>query len=148
MSAAAPVQPSVPAPVPAPAPAPEAAATPQTMDAPTAQQGWQPPIAQPTASTPWHGQGSAQQGWQPPAPAPAPPMSGLAIATFILGLCGFAILPVVLGHIAIGMIRRSGQRGMALAVVGTVLGYLAVAGYVALAAIVGVGILAGTAGWL
>lgn len=72
-----------------------------------------------------------------PVWAPAPPRTnGLAIAAFVLGLCGFGILPVVFGHVALGQIRRTGDRGATLAIVGLVLGYLALA-----ATIIGVGVL-------
>ena len=72
-----------------------------------------------------------------PAWAPAPPRTnGLAIAALVLGLCGFGILPVIFGHIALGQIRRTGDRGAALAIAGLVLGYLALA-----ATIVAVGLL-------
>lgn len=84
-------------------------------------------------------QGQPQPGYAYPAPQPARPMSGLAVATFVLGLLGFAILPVILGHIALATIRRTGQGGAAFAVVGLVLGYLAIAGWVLLALLVGAG---------
>lgn len=72
-----------------------------------------------------------------PVWAPNPPRTnGLAIAALVLGLCGFGILPVVFGHIALGQIRRTGDRGAALAIVGLVLGYLALA-----ATIIAVGLL-------
>ena len=72
-----------------------------------------------------------------PVWAPASPRTnGLAIAAFVLGLCGFGILPVVFGHIALGQIRRTGDRGATLAIVGLVLGYLALA-----ATIIGIGVL-------
>lgn len=65
-------------------------------------------------------------------PPQAPTTNGLAIAAFVLGLLGFAILPVILGHIALSQINRSGQGGRAFAIVGLVLGYLAVAVYAVL----------------
>ena len=65
----------------------------------------------------------------PTAVAPPARTNGLAIATLVLGLCGFALLPVILGHIALRQIRTSGEGGSALAVVGLVLGYLACAAY-------------------
>ena len=58
-----------------------------------------------------------------PGPAQAP-WNALAIASFICGLCGLAIVPVILGHMAVARIKRSGERGQALAVIGMVLGYL------------------------
>lgn len=64
-------------------------------------------------------------------PAPyqvaSPPFNGLAIASFVLALFGFAIFPVIFGHIALGQIKRRGERGTALAVIGVVLGYLQIA---------------------
>lgn len=100
------------------------------------QAGHPHPAAQPI----WQGQ--PQPGYAYPAPQPARPTSGLAIATFVLGLLGFAILPVILGHIALGIIRRTGQSGTAFAIVGLVLGYLAIAGWVLVAALVGAGLVA------
>lgn len=79
-------------------------------------------------------------------PVPAAPVAvprpartnGLAIATLVLGLCGFALLPVILGHVALRQIRVSGEGGTALAVVGLVLGYLALAAYVVLVIVLAV----------
>lgn len=50
--------------------------------------------------------------------------NGLAVAALILGLCGFAVVPVVLGHVALHQIRDRHQSGAGLAVAGLVLGYL------------------------
>ncbi len=63
----------------------------------------------------------------PPAPRRTNP---LAVVTLVLGLCGFAVVPVVTGHVALRQIRRSGEGGTAAAVIGLVLGYLAVAAVV------------------
>lgn len=73
----------------------------------------------------------------PPAYATAPPRtSTLAVVTLVLGLLGFALLPVVLGHLALAQIRRTGERGAALAVVGLVLGYLTCGLYALVAVLV------------
>lgn len=74
---------------------------------------------------------------QPSAPvfvAPrAPRTNGLAIASVILGLVWMwwmgSIVAIVLGHLALGQIARSGgrQTGRGLAVTGLVLGYLGLA---------------------
>jgi hypothetical protein len=75
-------------------------------------------------------------GWQPDPSWPEPPpgwqlwvpvsTSGMAIAAFVLGLLGFAlvsgILGIVLGSVALSQIRRTGQRGKGLAIAGIVLG--------------------------
>lgn len=64
----------------------------------------------------------------------APPRTnGLAIASFILGLCGFGLIPVVMGHFALSQIRTRREGGSAFAIIGLVLRYLACAGYVTLA---------------
>lgn len=75
----------------------------------------------------------AQTPYGAPMYVAAPPRTnGLAIATFILGLCGFALLPVILGHISLGQIKRRGDGGMVFAVIGLVLGYLACVAYLIL----------------
>lgn len=66
---------------------------------------------------------------QPVYLAPVRRTNGLAIAAFVLGLLGFAVLPVIFGHIALRQIRRNGDAGSAFAIVGLVLGYLAIALY-------------------
>jgi len=69
------------------------------------------------------GAGAYQYGatWPPPSQG----VSGLAIASFVLGLLGAflltAVLSVILGIAAMAGIRRSGQRGRGLAIAGFVL---------------------------
>jgi hypothetical protein len=93
-----------------------------------------------------------EPGWQPDPSWPAPPpgwqlwapasISGMAIAAFVLGLLGFAvvsaILGIVLGCVALRQIRRTGQRGKGLAIAGIVLGgvWLAVLALAVVGAIV------------
>jgi hypothetical protein len=52
-----------------------------------------------------------------------------AIASLVLGLCATAILAVIAGHVALSQIKRTGQRGRGLALVGLVLGYLEILFY-------------------
>lgn len=69
----------------------------------------------------------------PPPPPPyqpsyvqtpmVPRTNGTAIAALIFGILGFAIIPVILGHLALESIKRTGERGTTLAVIGLVLGY-------------------------
>jgi hypothetical protein len=63
-----------------------------------------------------------QQGYPPVATSPG--TNGLAIASFVLALFGFGIIPIVLGHIAVRQIRDTGQGGQVFAVIGLVLGYV------------------------
>lgn len=55
----------------------------------------------------------------------------LAVVAFITGLLGMAVVPVILGHISMQIIKRTGERGYAFAVIALVLGYLEVAWVVA-----------------
>jgi len=69
-----------------------------------------------------------------PAPGPRAPRgtSGLAVASFVLGLLGItvigAVAGIVLGILALRQIRRTGQRGQGLAIAGLALSALWLAG--------------------
>jgi hypothetical protein len=77
----------------------------------------------------------------PPSGAVPARTNGLAVASFVLGLCGLAILPVVLGHVALRQIRTRGDGGTGFAVAGLVLGYLVlVASALLVAVVVGLGV--------
>jgi uncharacterized membrane protein len=68
--------------------------------------------------------------WRPVAPAPR--TNPLAVASLVFGLAqpftaGLSTIPaVVLGHVAHSQIRRSGERGGALATIGLVLGWIGI----------------------
>ena len=67
-----------------------------------------------------------------PVPAVAPRTNSLAVASLLLGLLSlfvpFAILAVILGHVARSQIRKSAgrQKGAGMALAGLILGYLGV----------------------
>ena len=83
--------------------------------------------------------------YPPPVPYGAPQRTNsLAVVTLVLGLLGFAVVPVVTGHLALRQIRERGEGGTALAVIGLVLGYLAVAGYALLLVVVVVAAVVGS----
>ncbi|SMQ58806.1 DUF4190 domain-containing protein [Agreia sp. VKM Ac-1783] len=74
---------------------------------------------------------------QPASPAsphysypPVRPTNVLGIVTLVLGVLGFAIVPVITGHIALAQIKRTGDDGRGITIAGLVLGYIALAGYV------------------
>jgi Domain of unknown function (DUF4190)/Domain of unknown function (DUF1707) len=73
-----------------------------------------------------------------PQVAPLPPTNGLALGAMICGIAeiftlGLAAIPaVILGHLARGQIRQTGERGDGMAVAGLVLGYLGIAGWLVL----------------
>jgi len=66
-----------------------------------------------------------------------PPTNGLATASLISGLVGFfvcpfigSILAVILGHVAHGQIKRSGESGAGMATAGLALGYIEIVGWI------------------
>jgi hypothetical protein len=66
----------------------------------------------------------------------------LAIVSLVTSILGLAIVPIILGHISLGQIGRTGEQGRAMAIIGLVIGYLSVAGYlifIAIAVVVFVG---------
>ncbi len=99
-------------------------------------------------STPagWYDDGSGRQRWWDGAqwtenyssPSPAqypqqqvqlsgpPPRStnGLAITSFVLSLVGVSVVAVILGHISLAQIKRTGQSGRGLGLAGTIIGYV------------------------
>lgn len=87
----------------------------------------------PPAQRPWPGPAA------PPAVQPRPPATnGTAVAALVCGLMqvftlGITAIPaVVLGHLARGQIRRTGERGEGMATAGLVLGWLGIALFVLL----------------
>lgn len=115
---------SHPAPHPAPVPQPPLPGTPAPA------YGTPPPApGTPTVEPPAYG----PPAYGPPAYGPpAPRTHPLALAALVTGLLGFALIPVVLGHLALSQIRRTGDGGAWMAVVGLVLGYGTCALYVVL----------------
>ncbi|CAD5991436.1 DUF4190 domain-containing protein [Agreia sp. COWG] len=73
---------------------------------------------------------------QLPERATAPtarPTNVLGVITLVLGVLGFAIVPVITGHIALNQIKRTGDEGRGITLAGLVLGYVGLAGYVLVA---------------
>ncbi len=89
------------------------------------------------------------QGYPAQYPAqpypPVRPTNGFAIAALITSLMGMAIVPVILGHIALRQIKRNGEAGSVMAIIGLVLGYGALAAYILLFILLGAGIWASVA---
>ncbi|MEU8382533.1 DUF4190 domain-containing protein [Streptosporangium sp. NPDC048865] len=87
--------------------------------------------------------------------APPPPRgnNGMAVAALILGIAGLficgltSIVGVVLGHISLGQIKRTGEEGRGMAVAGLVLSYFGILcwlGAALLIWLIGVGALVGS----
>ena len=61
-----------------------------------------------------------------PAPANTNPWNVLSIVSLVASLVGFGIVGIITGHIALGQIKRTGEQGRALALAGTIIGYVGV----------------------
>ena len=66
---------------------------------------------------------------QPSPPAYGPPRrtSGFAIASMVLGILGTGIIAVIVGHVAMNDIKKTGKDGKGMAIAGLVLGYITTA---------------------
>jgi hypothetical protein len=101
-----------------------------TADLPPAQRPYPGPVAP---------AGGLQTVQLRPVARPEP-TNGMAVASFVCALMqvfslGLTAIPaVVLGHLARGQIRRTGERGDGLATAGLVLGWLGIAFFVLLVA--------------
>lgn len=60
-------------------------------------------------------------------PAPATPWNVLSIVSLVASVVGFGLVGVITGHIALGQIKRTGEQGRVLALIGLILGYVLIA---------------------
>jgi hypothetical protein len=88
---------------------------------PYASYGEQPYAQQPYGQQPAYG-----------SPPPSSGTDGFAIAALVTGILMMAIVPIVLGIVALNRINRSGQEGRGLAIAGIVLGAISVVGWLLL----------------
>ena len=51
-------------------------------------------------------------------------LNKLAVASFVLSLLFFTFIAAIMGHIALRQIKKTGQRGRALALFGVIIGWL------------------------
>ena len=56
--------------------------------------------------------------------APGTKTNGLAIAAFVMSLVGFSFIAAIMGHVAMGQIKRNGEGGNGLAIAAVVIGWL------------------------
>jgi hypothetical protein len=67
----------------------------------------------------------------------------------VLSVVGLSLLGVILGHIALSQIKRTGEQGSVLALIGVILGYLGLLALIIfLVIMVVVAVAAGTAFWM
>ncbi|MEV4383245.1 DUF4190 domain-containing protein [Streptosporangium sp. NPDC049644] len=101
------------------------------------------------------GYGPPGGGYDPYGGYGAPPPrgnNGMAIAALIMGIAGLfvcgltSIVGVVLGHVSLGQIKRTGEEGRGMAIAGLVLSYFGIACWLAvLAWLIAVGAIVGSA---
>jgi hypothetical protein len=60
-------------------------------------------------------------------PVPAQRTNGLSIAAFVMSLVGFSFVAAILGHVAMGQIKRTGDGGKGLAIAAVVIGWVSFA---------------------
>jgi hypothetical protein len=85
-----------------------------------------------------------------PVGVPAAKWNVLAIVSLVTSVVGISLAGVITGHIALGQIKKTGEQGNVLAIIGLILGYLGlVAGiifailYIAIFAAAGAGSISG-----
>jgi hypothetical protein len=85
----------------------------------------------PQYGAPQYGAPQGQQG-QYGAPAYGQPAKWnvLAIITLVSAVIGFSVISIVLGIISLNQIKRTGEQGKVLAIIGIVLGALYTIGYI------------------
>lgn len=59
----------------------------------------------------------------------------LSIVSLVTSILGLAVVPIILGHISLAQIRRTGEQGRVMAIIGLVIGYLTLLGYLIVIAI-------------
>lgn len=64
------------------------------------------------------------------AVAPAEKTNVLAIVALITGILGMALVPVICGHISLNQIKKTGEGGKIMAIIGLVLGYLGILAWI------------------
>lgn len=72
----------------------------------------------------------AVPAYQAPPPAPVAKTNVLSIIALITGILGLAVVPVICGHISLSQIKKTGEQGRVMAIIGLVLGYLAILGWI------------------
>ncbi|MFM9876895.1 MAG: DUF4190 domain-containing protein [Rhodoglobus sp.] len=84
-----------------------------------------------------------------PAYAPAAKWNVLSIVSLVTSVVGLSLVGIITGHISLSQIKKTGEQGNVLAIIGLVLGYLGlVVGVILLVVWIGLLAAAGTAGYL
>lgn len=71
--------------------------------------------------------------YQSGAIAPAEKTNVMAIVALVTGILSMAIVAVICGHISLNQIKKTGEGGRIMAIIGLVLGYLGILVWVIIA---------------
>lgn len=94
---------------------------------------------------PAYSQGPNQPGYVPGPyydQGPAQRTSGMAIAALVCGIAGLMMIPfasiaaIVLGHVSLSSVKRTGEGGRGLALAGLILGYVVTVGAILIIAFI------------
>ena len=85
-----------------------------------------------------------QQPYGAPMGIPAAKWNTLAIISLVASVIGIHLAGIITGHIALSQIKKTGEQGNVLAIVGLILGYLGIV-VVVILAIVWFGLIFGAA---
>ena len=69
---------------------------------------------------------SPQQPYGAPMGAPAARWNTLAIISLVASIIGIHLAGIITGHIALSQIKKTGEQGNILAIIGLILGYLGI----------------------
>lgn len=127
-------------------PAPQYPQYPQGSQSTQRQPGGQPQ-QQPYQQNPYQGQAQGQGGYgQGGYGGQSPKTNVLAIVSLVASILSsfvFSIVAIVTGHISLRQIKRTGEQGKVMAIIGLVLGYLGLLGAIAVVVFFIVAIAAG-----
>ena len=62
--------------------------------------------------------------------APAAKWNVLSIVSLVTSVLGFSIVGIITGHISLSQIKKTGEQGNVLAIIGLVIGYLGALGWI------------------
>jgi hypothetical protein len=68
-----------------------------------------------------------------PAPAPVAPAAKwnvLSIVSLVTSILGLSLVGIITGHISLSQIKKTGEQGNVLAIIGLILGYLGAVGWI------------------
>ncbi len=84
-----------------------------------------------------------------PAPvAPAAKWNVLSIVSLVTSIVGLSLVGIITGHISLSQIKKTGEQGNVLAIIGLILGYLGLVVFIIIAIVwIGIFVAASSSGY-